>query len=128
MSSERVRRFYDSLVKAADFKEHGEKPILLMAILKYMIDKNQYGADLLELLRIKHARFYKQSFYRLAQDRLANPVSSWNQIITKFEMKEEAEKFSEGDVSEAFAKLTPKAVQALHDVFMENYKKRVIER
>ncbi|MFW9907512.1 MAG: hypothetical protein ACFFEF_02975 [Candidatus Thorarchaeota archaeon] len=123
MSKELVSGFYEFLVKESEKKgARGEKPIFLMATLKYLIQNNLYGLSLNEMMYIQHLRLIKGQFIRLASHRMREPESSWRRLTNPntFEMKNQVQRYISkyGDVSGAFSKLKPGEAQQLLNGFM----------
>jgi hypothetical protein len=121
MSHQVVEAFYRMLFKRA--RKRYEKPIFLLATFKYMLEIGLFGISLLELLQVKHTRYIKPHFERLADRRIKNPKWSWDQLTAwnRAEMKKSVEKYSSEveDVNKAFAQLTRKDVEYLFNTLMK---------
>jgi hypothetical protein len=118
MSKEMVMKFYDDLVSSSPKKkENGEKPLFLAATVNYIIHNNLYGVELLELMYVRHTRLIKNLFIRLADGKLSDPEAYWRLITNPIHpgMKNTVEEFisQNGDVSVAFAKLSPRDAQEI---------------
>lgn len=121
MASESVMEFYEFLASSAKYNEAGEKPLLFLAILEYILSNEEMiGFSLLEMMHIRYLRKIQSGFLRLAHRRVENPKTSWNTITdpTKPEMKKKIEKYSreKENIEAAFAKPTRKEVEAIVDI------------
>jgi hypothetical protein len=76
-----VRRFIEMLSSQERFGLRGEKPIAVIAALRYLCESVQTGIGLLELLEIgTHSRAVGIRFIALGNmyGRISNPESSWS--------------------------------------------------
>jgi hypothetical protein len=111
-----VAGFILELAKKADYGVRGEKPLAIIAALKYLHENDVVGKKLLELLAEPHAKVVKSNFLDLAREHssIKEPGTSWNLIAGKQrELQNAIQQFRAGDVNEAFAKLTPQETESL---------------
>ena len=124
MSKRIVADFYKALCKSARRKgAGGEKPIFLMATLRYVIEKDALGHSLLDLLLPRNKQKIRRHFLYLADRRLAKPEDSWDKItrVDKKAIKDSIVEYiaEVADVNEAFSELAKKDAQKLLAQFME---------
>ncbi len=97
-----VRRFIEMLSSQARFGLRGEKPLAVLAALKYLCESSQAGVGLLALLENEtYSRAVKSRFIALANmyGRTPNPENSWI-VITgadRFELQTAVKSFSDLD-------------------------------
>jgi len=111
-----VAGFVSELSRKARYGIRGEKPLAVIAALKYLDEKGLTGKRLLELLVEPHARETRRHFLYLAENygRIMEPVSSWDVITGKQRELQDATKgFRAGDVNEAFSRLTAEEIKSL---------------
>ena len=111
-----VAGFVSELSKKAEYEIRGEKPLAVIATLKYLHENNITGKRLLELLAEPHAKAIKSIFLDLAREHssIKEPDTSWDLIAGKRrELQDAIQQFRAGDVNEAFSKLTPKEIESL---------------
>ncbi|MFW9920687.1 MAG: hypothetical protein ACFFED_13870 [Candidatus Thorarchaeota archaeon] len=124
MSDDVVREFYEYLVGSAEkMRAEYEKPIFMMAALKYILKNNLQGITLDELMYQEHARGIRDFYLRVGRKKLKAPENSWRRITNPRnpEMKRMFEKYSMNrtDFDRSFAELKPYQVQQLLSVFMD---------
>lgn len=85
MPKKTVIGFHRFLSERADYGAAGEKPIFLMAVLKYMLTRDVFGVSLLDLLHPQHRLKTKRFFLSLAGvgGRLKTPERSWDMVAGK---------------------------------------------
>jgi hypothetical protein len=108
--------FVSELSKKAEYGIRGEKPLAVIATLKYLHENNITGKRLLELLAEPHAKAIKSIFLDLAREHssIKEPDTSWDLIAGKRrELQDAIQQFRAGDVNEVFSKLTPKEIESL---------------
>ena len=108
--------FFSELSKKADYGIKGEKPLAVIAALKYLSENKIGGKRLLDLLAAPHINPVKRIFIDLARtySPINEPDTSWDLIAgKKGELRDTILEFRAGDVNEAFSKLTPKEVEEL---------------
>ena len=111
MSEKVIIDFHKFLSDRADYGAAGEKPIFLMAALRYILTKDVLRVSLTDLLHPKHRLRMKSHFLYFAGvgGRLKAPKRSWTMVAGKenLEIKSAISEYVSGiaDVSEAFAKL-----------------------
>ena len=108
--------FVSELSKKAVYGVRGEKPLAVIAILKYLNENNITGKRMLELLAEPHAKVVRSIFIDLAREHssIKEPDTSWDLIAGKRrELQDAIQQFREGDVNEAFSKLTPEEIESL---------------
>jgi len=111
-----VAGFVSELSKKAKYGIRGEKPLAVIAALKYLNEKNLTGKRLLELFAEPHAKDTRRHFLYLAEKygRIAHPATSWEIIAGKQrELQDAIQQFRAGDVDEALSKLTGEEINSL---------------
>lgn len=111
-----VAGFISELSKKAEYGIRGEKPLAVVATLKYLQDNGITGKRLLELLAEPHVKAVRHIFIDLAREcsLIKEPETSWDLIVGKRrELQDAIQQFRAGDVSEAFSKLTLEETQSL---------------
>ena len=91
-----VRRFIETLSSQERFGLRGEKPIAVLAALKYLCESSQTGIGLLALMENEtHSRAVRHRFIALANmyGRTENPERSWVTIAggDRFELRKAVE-------------------------------------
>lgn len=124
MSDDVVGDFYEYLVGSADkTRAEYEKPIFMMAVLKYILKNNLQGITLDELLYQEHIRGIRDFYLRVGRKKLRAPETSWRRIMNPRnpEMKRMFERYAShrSNFDQAFAELKPYRVKQLLDDFME---------
>jgi len=115
--------FVSELSKKAKYGIRGEKPLAVIATLKYLHENNITGKKLLELLAEPHAKVIRSIFLDLARahSSIKEPDTSWNLIAGKRrELQDAIQRFRAGDVNDAFSKLTPEEIESLLNSYV-NY-------
>jgi hypothetical protein len=118
-----VAGFLSELSKRAEYGIRGEKPLAMIAALKYLHENNITGKSLLGLLSAPHARKIRTIFLDLAKlhSSIEEPSTSWDIITGKQgELQDAILQFHAGNVNEAFSKLTPEETESLLKSYM-NY-------
>ncbi len=123
MSDDVVREFYEYLVGSAEkMRVEYEKPIFMMAALKYILKNNLHGITPSELLYQEHTRGIRDFFLRVGRKKLKAPESSWRRIMNPRnpEMKSMFERYAtrRTEFDQSFAELKPYRVQQLINDFM----------
>lgn len=103
-AEDNVRRFIEVLSSQARFGLRGDKPIAVVAALKYLCESTQTGIGLLSLLENEtYSRAVRNRFIALANmyGRTSNPESSWIMITgaDRFELQTDVKGSSEVDRS-----------------------------
>jgi hypothetical protein len=111
-----VAGFIIELSQKAGYGIRGEKPLAIIAALKYLHDYKIIGKGLLELLEEPHSKTIRSIFITLAKQckKITDPSSSWNVITGKNrELQNAICKFRDGDVNKAFSQLKPEEIERL---------------
>lgn len=103
-AEDNVRGFIEILSAQARFGLSGEKPLAVIAALKYLCESSQTGIGLLALLENEtYSRAVKSRFVALANmyGRTPNPESSWTMITgaDRFELQTTARRSPDLDKS-----------------------------
>ncbi len=118
-----VRSFIEILSSQARFGLRGEKPLAVIAALKYLCESTQTGIGLLALMENETcSRAIRNRFIALANlyGRTANPENSWN-VITggdRFELQTAVK--SSPDLDKSISSLTLEQVCLLSSEFVQN--------
>jgi hypothetical protein len=115
-----VVSFVSELMRKADYGILGEKPLAIIATLKYLREKGITGKRLFELLSGPHVKAIRSIFLELAQkySPIDEPQTSWNIIVGKRkELQQSIGQFRFGDVNKAFSQLTPEEIEALYNSY-----------
>jgi hypothetical protein len=111
-----VAGFIVELAQRAKYGIGGEKPLAVIAALKYLRDNRTVGKELLELLEEPHSRTIRSIFFSLAKHcgKVTDPSSSWGVITGKNrELQNAVYQFRAGDVNKAFSQLKPEEIENL---------------
>jgi hypothetical protein len=111
-----VAGFVSELSKKAEYGIRGEKPLAVIAALKYIQENNISGKKLLELLAEPHAKVIRSIFLDLTKEysSIKEPNTSWEIIAgKKRELQEAVLQFHAGNVNEAFSKLKTEETESL---------------
>lgn len=118
-----VRRFIKTLSSQARFGLRGEKPLAVIAALKYLCESTQAGIGLSALLENEtHSRAIRNRFIALANlyGRIPNPENSWS-VITggdRFELQTDVK--SSPDLDESVSSLALEQICSLSREFVQN--------
>ena len=111
-----VAGFISELSRKAEYGIRGEKPLAVVATLKYLHENNVTGKTLLQLLREPHAKVIRSTFLDLAREHspIKESATSWDLIAgRKRELQNSIRQSHFGDVNQAFSKLTPEETESL---------------
>lgn len=111
-----VAGFVSELAQKAEYGIRGEKPLAIIASLKYLHENRIMGKRLLDLLAEPHANLIRSIFLNLAKEHspIKEPTTSWDLITGNGrEIQEAIQQFRAGDVNKAFSKLTPEETESL---------------
>ena len=117
-----VRRFIETLSSQARFGLRGEKPLAVIAALKYLCESYQTGIGLSALMENEtHSRAIRNRFIALANmyGRISNPESAWV-VITggdRFELQTAVK--SSPDVDKSVSGLTLEQTCSLSSEFVQ---------
>ena len=114
--------FVSELMKKADFGIRGEKPLAIIAVLKYKHENNMLGGTLLELLSEPHAKFIRLAFLSLAKSysSIVEPQTSWDKIVGRSrELQSSIIQFRSGDVNKAVSNLTREETESLLSSYID---------
>lgn len=116
MSSDqgRVEDFIDILISRAKYGIRGEKPIAIIAILKYLKDKNMPGTSLLQLIKNPLVR---KHFSLLANQYGKISTGSWSVITGKNRELQRAIEAEE--IDEIFTKLNQNQISNLFEKYFQ---------
>ena len=123
-----IIKFHKSLSERAEYGAAGEKPIFLMAVLRYMLAKDVFKVSLIDLLHPQHRLKMKSHFLYLAGlgGKLKAPERSWTMVAGRehLEIKTAIDDFISKveDVSHSFARLNKKNAEELLARFMKDLK------
>jgi len=103
-AEDNVRRFIEMLSSQARFGLRGEKPLAVIAALKYLCESSQTGIGILALLENEtYSRAVRNRFIALANmyGRISNPENSWVAITggDRFELQTAVKSSSDLDKS-----------------------------
>lgn len=116
-----VAGFIIELSRKAGYGIRGEKPLAVIAALKYLHDYRIVGKGLLELLEPPHSRIIRSIFMNLAKqsEKITEPSSSWSVITGKGrELQNAICDFRNGDVNKAFSNLTAEETESLLNSYL----------
>jgi hypothetical protein len=122
-AEDNVRRFIEMLSSQARFGLRGEKPLAVIAALKYLCESNQAGVGLLTLMENEtHSRAIRNRFIALANlyGRISNPESSWS-VMTggdRFELQTAVK--NSPDLDKSVSSLTLEQACLLSGEFVRN--------
>lgn len=121
-----VADFMQKLCQRARHGIQGEKPIAIIASLKYIYENPQLvGKRLLELFdEPKHESQVREIFIDLAKQhsRISEPATSWNVITGKSRELQNAIMKS-ANVNEAFSELTLEEMKRLLEIYIQKLEK-----
>jgi hypothetical protein len=118
-----VRGFIEMLSSQARFGLRGEKPLAVIAALKYLCESSQTGIGLLALIENEtYSRAIRNRFIALANmyGRIPNPENSWV-VITggdRFELQTAIE--SSPDLDKSVSSLTLEQICSLSSGFVQD--------
>jgi len=122
-AEDNVRRFIETLSSQARFGLRGEKPLAVIAALKYLCESTQTGIGLLALLESgTHSRAIRNRFIALANlyGRTSNPESSWSVITGRDRFELQAVVRSSPDLDRSVSSLTLEQTCSLSGEFVQN--------
>ncbi|MCJ7422968.1 hypothetical protein MUP01_01695 [Candidatus Bathyarchaeota archaeon] len=111
-----IAGFVSELSTKAEYGIRGEKPLAIIAVLKYTHESKILGRTLLELLSEPHAKFVRRVFLGLAEtySSIVEPQVSWDLIAGRNrELQSSIMQFRAGDVNKAFSNLTAEETESL---------------
>jgi hypothetical protein len=118
-----VRRFIEMLSSQARFGIRGEKPLAVIAALRYLCESVQTGIGLLALMENEtHSRAIRSRFIALGNmyGRISNPENSWS-VITggdRFELQTAVK--SSPDLDKSISSITLEQICLLSREFVQN--------
>ena len=122
-AEDNVRRFIEMLSSQARFGLRGEKPLAVIAAIKYLCESTRTGIGLLALMENEtYSRAIRNRFIALANlyGRTSNPENSWS-VITggdRFELQTAVK--SSPDLDKSISSLTLKQTCLLSREFVQN--------
>ncbi len=122
-AEDNVRRFIETLSSQARFGLRGDKPLAVIAALKYLCESTQTGIGLLALMENEtHSRAVRNRFIALANlyGRTSNPENSWSAITggDRFELQTAVR--SSADLDKSVSSLTVEQTCLLSREFVQN--------
>src|SRR5208283_4967743 len=118
-----VRRFIEMLSSQARFGPRGEKPLAVIAALKYLCESTQRGIGLLALMENETcSRAIRNRFIALANlyGRFSNPENSWSVITGGDRFELQTAVMSSPDLDKSISSLTLEQVCLLSREFVQN--------
>jgi hypothetical protein len=118
-----VRSFIGMLASQARFGLRGEKPLAVIAALKYLCESNRTGIGLLTLLENEtYLRALKSRFIALANmyGRTSNPESSWSLMTAEDRFELQTTVRSSPDVDKSVSDLTLDQICSLSTKFVQD--------
>ena len=114
--------FFDALSKRAKYGIKGEKPLAVLAVLRYLSDTKQIGIKFLELLDYPYYEKYRKTFIQEAEKYgdLADPSSSWS-VITGVNMELQEEIEVNGRINQAVAGLITAEIETVYQKLLQKY-------
>ena len=114
--------FFDDLSKRDKIGVKGEKPLAVLAVLRYLIDTKQIGIKFLELLDYPYYEKYRKTFISEAEryGNLADASASWS-VITGVNMELQEEIEVNGRVNQAVAGLITAEIEAVYQELLQKY-------
>ena len=131
MRKEIIIGFHDFLSERANYGVAGEKPIFIMAVLSYMLEKDVFKVSLIDLLHPQHRLKMKRHFLYFASlsGKLKVPERSWDMVAGRehLEIKSAIDEYVSEveDVNQAFAKLNRKDTEELLTRFSKDLKSSI---
>jgi hypothetical protein len=122
-AEDNVRLFIETLSSQARFGLRGEKPLAVIAALKYLCESTKTGIGLLALMENEtYSRAIRNRFIALANlyGRISNPENSWT-VITggdRFELQTAVK--SSPDLDKSVSDLTLEQICSLCTAFIQN--------
>ena len=122
-AEDNVRRFIETLSSQARFGLRGEKPLAVIAALKYLCESTRTGIGLLALMENEtYSRAIRNRFIALANlyGRTSNPEHSWSMITggDRFELQTAVK--SSPDFDRSISSLTLEQACSLSREFVQN--------
>jgi hypothetical protein len=123
IAEDNVRRFIETLSSQARFGLRGDKPLAVIAALKYLCESNQAGIRLLALLENEtYSRAIRNRFIALANmyGRTSNPEHSWIAVTggDRFELQTAVK--SSPDLDKSVSSLTLEQICLLSSQFVQS--------
>jgi hypothetical protein len=114
--------FFNHLSGRAKNGVRGEKPLAVLAVLRYLIDTKQIGIKFNELLDYPYYEKYRKTFIQEAEKygNLADPSNSWS-VITGVNMELQEEIEVNGRVNQAVAGLITAEIEAVYQELLQRY-------
>lgn len=118
-----VASFVSELIDRASYGIKGEKPLAIIAALKYLHDNEISGVELLDLIEgWDHSDDVRSVFITLAENskKITSPSGSWSVITgSQKELQNAIRLFGPGDVNKAFSQLKPEEIESLLNSYMK---------
>jgi len=122
-AEDNVRRFIEMLSSQARFGLRGEKPLAVIAALKYLCESTQTGIGLLALMENEtYLRAIRNRFIALANlyGRISNPENSWSVITGRDRFELQTAVKSSPDLDKSISSLTLEQTCLLSREFVQN--------
>ena len=118
-----IASFIIELSARAGYGLRGEKPLAIIAALKYLHDNKIFGVKLLDLIESgKHYDCVRSVFIAYAKKtgKIESPSGSWDVITgSNKELQNAIKQFRDGDVNKAFANLKPEEIEYLLNIYLK---------
>jgi len=114
--------FFDDLRSRAKLGEKGEKPLAVLAVIKYLMDTKQIGIRFLDLLDFPYYEKVRKTFIELAEKygALSNPSSSWG-VITGTNRELQNAILDNGMVNQALYAFSPSEIETTYSLLLRKY-------
>lgn len=114
--------FFNDLSRIEKHGIRGEKPLAVLAVLRYLIDTRQIGIRYLELLDYPYYEKYRKTFIEIAVEHgsLADPSASWS-VITGVNMELQEAIEANGRVNQAVAGLITSEIEVVYQELLQKY-------
>lgn len=115
--------FFNELSERAKYGVRGEKPLAVLATLRYLIDTKQIGIKFLELLDYPYYEKLRRAFIQIAEQygELEDPSNSWN-VITGTSMELQRAIAVNIRVNQAVAGLITTEIEGVYGKLIQRYK------
>lgn len=125
LAQSNVIMFFNDLSNKAHYGIRGEKPVAVLAVLKYLMDTRQIGVKFLDLLDYPYYEKVRRIFIDLAGEygEFTDPVASWG-VITGVTLELQNAIVENGMVNQAVADLSQKEITNTYYTLIEAYKKK----
>lgn len=114
--------FFNELSERATYGVKGEKPLAVVATLRYLIETKQIGIKYLELLDYPYYEKLRRVFIQTAEQygELEDPSNSWS-VITGVDMELQNTIRNHGRVNQAVAGLITSEIEGVYAKLIQKY-------